>query len=89
MLRRRSPQMYRAFLQKWRDLHDRGAAERLAAADDAALRRRIERMILDVPALSDLHESARAYLAERGGDHGAGMLDRPPLGEPGSRRAGR
>ena len=64
MLRERSPRAYRAFLQHWRDLHQRGAAERLLAMDDATLRWRIERMILDIPTLADLHESARAYLRE-------------------------
>jgi hypothetical protein len=62
MLRRRDPQAYREFLHKWRDLHERGVAERLAAQDDATLRLRIERMILDTPALADLHESARRYV---------------------------
>jgi hypothetical protein len=66
MLRRRSPSEYRAFLARWRSLHERGAAERLAAQDDAALRLRMERMILDLPALADLHESAREYLAAHG-----------------------
>ena len=62
MLRRRSPAAYRAFLRKWRDVHDRGVAERLGKQDDAALRLRIERMILETPALADLHESARDYV---------------------------
>ena len=64
MLRQRSPEAYRAFLRTWRDVHERGVAERLAKQDDAALRLRIERMILDTPRLADLHESARAYIAE-------------------------
>ena len=63
MLRRRDPQAYREFLRKWRDLHERGVAERLAGQDDSTLRLRIERMILDTPSLADLHESARHYLA--------------------------
>jgi hypothetical protein len=62
MLRLRSPAAYRAFVERWRDLHQRGAAERLLAMDDAALRRRLEHMILDTPDLADLHASARAYL---------------------------
>jgi hypothetical protein len=62
MLRQRSPAAYRAFLRRWRDLHEGGVADRLARLDDITLRLRIERMILDLPALSDLHESARAYL---------------------------
>jgi hypothetical protein len=63
MLRRRDPQAYRAFIRQWRDLHQRGAAEQLLAMDDAALRLRIEHMILSTPALQDLHESAREYIA--------------------------
>lgn len=66
MLRQRSPAAYRAFLQKWSGLHEGSAAKRLAAQDDAALRLRLERMILDLPTLSDLHESARDYIAEHG-----------------------
>ncbi len=62
MLRKRSPEAYRAFLREWSDMHERGVAERLAKQNDATLRLRIERMILDTPALSDLHESARAYI---------------------------
>lgn len=68
MLRRRSPEAYRAFVAQWRDLHQRGVAERLRAMDDAALRHRMERMILDQPGLADLHESARAYLHEHRDD---------------------
>ncbi|HEU5316702.1 MAG TPA: hypothetical protein VFX49_11370 [Chloroflexota bacterium] len=63
MLRQRSPAAYRAFLTKWRDVHERGAAERIAKQSDDALRLRIERMILDMPALMELHASARAYIA--------------------------
>jgi hypothetical protein len=66
MLRQRSPDAYRAFLRKWRDLHQRGAAAALLAADDDTLRLRLERMILDLPALADLHASARAYLDAHG-----------------------
>jgi hypothetical protein len=62
MLQQRDPQAYRDFLRRWRDLHQSGVADHLAAQDDAALRLRIERMILDTPALADLHESARAYV---------------------------
>ncbi len=75
MLRRRDPQAYRAFIRKWRDLHQRGAAEQLLAMDDAALRLRIEHMILSTPALQDLHESAREYIAGRqdsGATHAVG-----------------
>jgi hypothetical protein len=64
MLRQRSPQAYRAFVARWRDLHQPGAAGRLLAMDDGALRLRIERMILDAPGLSDLHASARDFLQE-------------------------
>jgi hypothetical protein len=64
MLRRRNPAAYREFLQQWGDLHERGVAGRLAGLDDAALRLRIERMILDIPALADLHDSAREYVAQ-------------------------
>ena len=63
MLRQRSPAAYRVFLRQWGGLHERGVAERLAAMDDAVLRLRIERMILDTPELSDLHKSARDYVA--------------------------
>jgi hypothetical protein len=70
MLRQRDPAAYRAFLVRWRDLHERGAAQRLAQLDDAALRQRIERMIIDLPALADLHPSARAYLDSHGEPHG-------------------
>jgi hypothetical protein len=77
-LRTRDPATYRAFVSRWRDLHQRGAAERLLASDDATLRLRMERMILDNPALSDLHADARDYLAARG----AGL---PPGAPPGER----
>ena len=66
MLRRRDPQAYRAFIRKWRDLHQRGAAEQLLAMDDAALRLRMEHMILSTPVLTDLHPSAREYIDEHG-----------------------
>jgi hypothetical protein len=65
-LRRRDPAAYRAFVARWRDVLQRGAAERLLAADDATLRLRMERMILDNPGLADLHSEARAYLAAHG-----------------------
>jgi hypothetical protein len=74
MLRRRDPQVYRAFIRKWRDLHQRGAAERLLAMDDAGLRLRMEHMILSTPSLADLHESARAYIA---GHEGAARDEGP------------
>ena len=64
MLRQRSPAAYRAFLTRWRDVHERGVAERLAEQSDAALRLRLERMILDTPSLSDLHDDARGYVAQ-------------------------
>jgi hypothetical protein len=67
MLRRRDPDAYRAFIRTWRDLHQRGAAERLLATDDAALRLRMEHMILSTPGLADLHESARAYILSHEG----------------------
>jgi hypothetical protein len=66
MLRKRSPAAYREFLREWKEVHERGVAERLGSQDDAALRLRIERMILDTPALEDLHASAREYVARRG-----------------------
>ena len=66
MLRKRSPAAYREFLRKWADVHEKGVAQRLGSQDDVALRLRIERMILDLPALSDLHESARAYVERHG-----------------------
>ncbi len=65
MLRRRDPQAYRDFIRKWRDLHQRGAADQLLAMDDGALRLRLEHMILSAPALADLHEAAQAYVLER------------------------
>jgi hypothetical protein len=65
-LRTRDPQAYRAFVARWRDLHQRGAVERLLAMDDDALRLRMERMILDNPALADLHAGAGEYLSARG-----------------------
>ena len=65
MLRTRDPQAYRAFIRTWRDLHQRGAAERLLAMDDAALRLRMEHMILSTPALADMHEAARQYVKDR------------------------
>ncbi len=93
MLRQRSPQAYRAFLHRWRDLHQRGVASRLAAMDDAALRWRIEHMILEQPELADLHESARAYLREHGPPGAPGTQpQQPPVrprGSPGERRRGR
>lgn len=73
MLRQRSPAAYRAFLKTWSDVHERGVAERLAKQDDAMLRTRIERMILDLPALADLHESAREYLEASGGNRRGGV----------------
>jgi hypothetical protein len=66
MLRERSPEAYRGFLRKWGGVHERGVAERLARLDDEVLRVRIERMILDTSALSELHESAREYLDRLG-----------------------
>src|SRR5258708_22012978 len=66
MLRQRDPAAYRDFVRRWHDLHQRGAAEKLVAMDDASLRARIERMILDTATLADLHDSARAYLEEHG-----------------------
>jgi hypothetical protein len=65
-LRRRDPAAYRAFVARWRDVLQRGAAERLLATDDATLRLRMERMILDNPGLADLHAEARAHLAAHG-----------------------
>jgi hypothetical protein len=78
-LRTRQPAAYRAFLGRWRELHQRGAAEQLLASDDAALRLRMERMILDNPVLADLHGAARDYLAA----HGAA---RAPQAAPGGGR---
>ncbi|HVG97345.1 MAG TPA: hypothetical protein VNK05_10620 [Chloroflexota bacterium] len=75
-LRTREPAAYRAFVARWRELHQRGAAEQLLASDDAALRLRMERMILDNPVLTELHGTARDYLAA----HGAA---RAPAGAPG------
>lgn len=84
MLRRRDPAAYRDFVRRWHDLHQRGAAEKLVAMDDASLRARIERMILDTATLADLHESARAYLAEHGDAGGTseptGGAEQPPTG---------
>lgn len=65
MLRQRSPAAYRAFLSKWSHVHEGNVANRLMKLDDAALRLRIERMILDTPTLADLHASARAYIEQR------------------------
>jgi hypothetical protein len=64
VLRTRDPAAYRDFVNRWRDLHQRGAAERLLATDERALRVRMEHMILDQPALADLHEAARSFLEE-------------------------
>ena len=64
MLRQRDPVAYRAFIRKWRDLHQRGAADQLLRMDDAALRLRLEHMILSTPSLADLHDSARRYISE-------------------------
>jgi hypothetical protein len=83
MLPLRSPGAYRAFVRRWRDLLQRGAAERLLAMDDAALRRRLEHMILDAPPLADLHESARAYLAEHAAPPPATAAARRPGPRPG------
>ena len=76
MLRQRSPAAYRAFLAEWRDVHERGVAERLARQSDAALRLRLERMILDLPALSDLHDAARAYVAQHSGQAATASTER-------------
>lgn len=76
MLRQRSPAAYRTFLRKWADVHERGVAERLAKQGDAALRLRLERMILDTPALADLHDSARAYVAQHGGQAATAAAER-------------
>ena len=73
MLRQRSPAAYRAFLKTWSDVHERGVAERLAKQDDATLRTRIERMILDLPALAHLHESATEHLEGSGGNRRGGV----------------
>ena len=77
MLRQRSPKAYRDFLRKWRDVHERGVADRLAQQSDAALRLRLERMILEVPALSDLHESAREYVEAHSGPSQTGPAEPP------------
>ena len=66
MLRQRSPAAYRAFLARWRDMHEGRTADRLAKQSDEALRLRLERMILETPALADLHDEARAYVAAQG-----------------------
>src|SRR2546423_12725086 len=63
MLRLRDPAAYRVFVAKWRDLHQRGAAEQLLKMDDDALRLRIEHMILSTPSLTDLHPVAREDVA--------------------------
>lgn len=68
MLRQRSPAAYRAFLRKWGHLHEGNVADRLAKMDDASLRLRIERMIVDTPALADLHPSAHAYVEQHSPD---------------------
>ena len=73
MLRQRSPVAYRAFLKTWSDIHERGVAERLAKQDDATLRTRIERMIIDLPELADLHDLAREHLAASGGNRRGGI----------------
>ena len=86
MLRRRSPAAYRRFLRRWSGLHERGVADRLAAWDDDALRLRIERMILDLPALADLHEAARAYLREHAVDADARPAESAHPGRTGPRR---
>jgi hypothetical protein len=85
MLRQRSPAAYRDFLARWRDLHQPGVAARLLAMDDIALRARIERIILDQPAMADLHDEAQRYLQEHGETVPA---SRPgaPAGGPGSPR---
>ena len=64
-LRQRDPDAYRAFVSRWEHLHQRGAAQRLLAMDDAALSERIARMILDQPALADLHPEARRSLGQQ------------------------
>ena len=73
MLRQRSPVAYRAFLKTWSDIHERGVAERLAKQDDATLRTRIERMIIDLPELADLHDLAREHLSASGGNRRGGI----------------
>jgi hypothetical protein len=82
MLRQRDPQAYRAFIRQWRDLHQRGAAEQLLAMDDAALRLRMEHMILSTSALQDLHPSAREYIETQEGQTADGgrreLSGRPP-----------
>jgi len=76
MLRQRSPEAYRVFLRRWKDVHERGVAERLVKQSDAALRLRLERMILDTPALADLHDSARAYVAQHGSQAATAAAER-------------
>lgn len=68
-LRQRDVAAYRQLLERWRGLHESGVADRLLGLDDDALRRRIYRMILDTPALADLHPEAERWLEEQGGEN--------------------
>lgn len=84
-VRRQDPEAYRRFVASWRDLIQKGAADRLVAMDDDALSIRLARMALDDPDLADIHADARATLAGFGAEARQVGSDaaRPP-----SRRSG-
>ena len=65
-VRLQDPGAYRTFVQEWRGLIQRGAAERLIEMDDDSLSVRLANMALDDPGLADLHASARATLRQYG-----------------------
>ena len=65
-VRLQDPDAYRSFVQEWRGLIQRGAAERLIDMDDDSLSVRLASMALDDPGLADVHASARATLRRHG-----------------------
>ena len=74
-VRLQDPDAYRSFVQEWRGLIQRGAAERLIGMDDDSLSVRLASMALDDPGLADVHASARATLRRHGvaGDVGGAV----------------
>ena len=82
-VRLQDPASYRSFVQEWRGLIQRGAADRLIEMDDDALSVRLANMALDDLGMPEVHAAARATLRQYGvaGDvRAVGPIARPGLG---------
>lgn len=82
MLLAQDPHSYRVFLDRWRDLHQRGIADRLIAMPDDALRVRLARMGLADPTLAVVHEVCTATLLAVGEEVSIGHADPNPASAP-------